>query len=341
MLKSWVSDPEKAEFEAIREPEHMAAVWEDIRKSFPKYFASLVKPRVAEGEDLLEQLKANAAFRVRAPKKPKAPPKPDFSALSNAVTTYEREAEHYREFFDPERLAEFREDDPDAFKTELSKKCPVIRQTLMSPLEDLKEWKYKYKAAKSATLLAAFDHLRALGDGYLADSGAEPEFDRYDDPDDFAMEDFNEETTGVPGVVGGGIKTAVLYHLEPRVFAPRSTSALFGLYFLTEEKTYRLKSKTSEFIMVDDKRPGRDEGWSNRYNMKVSQNYWYPYELFAFYAMKIWRLLRDACAEKGHPLEPAFRFVFVLAFLDHVCRENDAAMKVLKGIDELSSYAHG
>lgn len=341
MLKSWVSDPEKAEFDAIREPKHMAAVWEDVRKAFPRYFASLVAPKVAEGADLLEQLKANEHFRVKTPKKPKSEPKPDFSVLTAAVTEYDDDAEVYREFFDPERLAEFREDDPDAFKTELSKKCPVIRQTLNSRLDDLKEWKFKYKVAKSATLLEAFEHLRGLGDGYLADSGEEADFDRYDDPDDFAMEDFNEETTGVPGVVGGGIKSKVLHEIDARVFAHRGSNALFGLYFLTEEKTYRLKSGTSEFIMVDDKRLGRDEGWNNRYNMKVAQNYWYPYELFAFYAMRIWRLLRDACAEHGYALDPTFRFVYVQAFLDHVCDENAEALKVLKGVDELSEYAHG
>ncbi len=341
MLKSWVSDPAKAEFAAIREPKHMAAVWEDLAKSFPRYFESLVAPKVAQGDDLLAALKTNERFRVKEPKKPKEAPKPDFSALTRAVAEYEPEADQYREFFDVERLAEFRQDDPDAFKTELSKKCPVIRQTLMSPLTDLKEWKIKYRAAKSATLLATFEHLRALADGYLATHGAEADFDGYDDPEDFAMEDFNEETTGVPGVIGGGIKSALVYRLEPRVFAPRSTSALFGLYFLTEEKSYRLRSETSEFIMVDDKRLGRDDGWKNRFNMKVAQNYWYPYELFVFYAMRLWRLLRAACTEKGHALDPAFRFVYVQAFLDHVCQENAEALKVLKGVDELSDFAHG
>jgi hypothetical protein len=334
MLKSWVNDEKKSEFPAIREKAHMAAAWEVLQASFPRYFESFVAPKAASGDDLLEKLKSNERFRVKASKAPKVPPPPDFSLFEEAVENYEAEAQHYRAFFDSEVLEEFREDDPDSFKTELSKKCPVIRYTLNSRLEDLKEWKYKYHATHSKKMLETFGHLLALGEEYESDRGKESKFDKYDSPAAFEMEDFNEEVTGVPGVIGGGIKTAVLHHMNARIFANRSSRALFGLYFMTAKQTFKLRSKTSEFLMIDDKLNGRD------LNIREDHNYWYPYELFAFYALRLFRLLRGASRERGYELDSTFRFVYVQTFLDHVCDENGEDMKVLKGVDELT-YAHG
>ena len=90
------------------------------------------------------------------------------------------------------------------------------------------------------------------------------------------LSDLNDdETYTAYGVIGGGIRSHFLYSLYPHAFPNRSQNAVWSLYFLSGKQDFGL-ADASEFVMIDIKSE----------NMKTQQNYFYPYDLFAFYALK-------------------------------------------------------
>jgi hypothetical protein len=62
----------------------------------------------------------------------------------------------------------------------------------------------------------------------------------------------------------------------------------------------------------------------------VQQNYFYPYELFSYYAYEIYKMLCDKAEEYEVYIDPDYRYVIVDAFLNYVAYENDDTISVLK-----------
>ncbi len=92
--------------------------------------------------------------------------------------------------------------------------------------------------------------------------------------------DLDADDYTVFGVIGGGIKSHFLYKLYPEMFPYRSREAVWALWYLSDKKSFGCK-QDSEFLMIDIK-----EG-------TTQQNYFYPYALFAFYALRIYRKLKS------------------------------------------------
>jgi hypothetical protein len=330
MLKSWTNDDEKSEWRAVEEADHVAAVWTAVEHSMPEYLAKMVAPSAPGGEDILSKLKATGNFKVTSKKAKPVAPIADPSHFDDALKAFEKRSAKYQEFFVTDLLQEFRDDDPDSFKGALSKRCPVIQGGLNAKSEDLKEWKIKFKMTPSSELLTTFENLVTFADEYLESDGDEDEYSQHDAMGDFEFEGFDGEHVGVPGVIGGGIKSEVLYNLHPRLFPLRSKRALCGLYFLTGRSHFGLRSKTSEFLMIDD--TIKNPAW----NMRMDHNYWYSYALFTLYAMRVARALQDAFIEKGLSFEVDHRYVYVDAFFRHVCDCHPEDMKVMGGGDDMS-----
>jgi hypothetical protein len=144
---------------------------------------------------------------------------------------------------------------------------------------------------------------------------------------DLGLTELLDEDYIVYGVIGGGIKSHLLYSLYPNALPNRSQNAVWALYFLTGKKDFGF-SDGSEFLMIDT-----DEDHS-----VTQQNYQYPYDLFAYYALKLYLMLKDACAKKGIKLNAQWRYVYLDAFLNHVVEKHQAEIEVLKGTGE---YAEG
>ena len=119
------------------------------------------------------------------------------------------------------------------------------------------------------------------------------------------------------GVIGGGIKTHMLYKVHPAIFPNRSRSAIWALWYLTNKQTFDCKTD-SEFLMIDLSK-----------NI-VQQNYFYPYQLFAYYAFEIYKMLRDKAAENNAYIDPDYRYVIVDAFLEFIAAEHDDEIAFLK-----------
>ena len=328
MYKSWSLDEDpRQEWDAVCAPEHDAQVTATIASNFQKYFDSWLKPKMPEGEDLLAKL--GGKFKVRSARSPVPAARFDGNILGDAIANYEKMAERYRDFFEAERIQEYRDDDPDAFKTDLSKKCPVIQSIVHSKRDQLTEWRMKYNQTPSAELLATFERLISFSDEYITESGDEEQYAQFTQWEEFDFSGFEEERSGIPGVIGGGIKSIVLYHLHPRVFPERSGTALYGLYFLTGGSHFRLRSKTSEFLMIDDRQGGADT------NMKMDHNYWYSYRLFTSHVKELALRISAACEEVGLPFDVDYRYVYVASFLEHVCEQHPEDVATMRGGDEM------
>ena len=132
---------------------------------------------------------------------------------------------------------------------------------------------------------------------------------------DMSLLDTDEYTAF--GVIGGGIKTHMLYKVHPAVFPNRSRSAIWALWFLSGKGTFGCRTD-SEFLMIDiDK-------------TITQQNYFYPYQLFAYYAFEIYKMLRDKAADYKVYIDTNYRYVIVDAFLEYIAMEHESEINLLK-----------
>jgi hypothetical protein len=224
-------------------------------------------------------------------------------AFAKAIEEYEKEREAYRDFLDLEALEEY-EDDPNAFKSMARRQCPIVRRCLMSQDEAMKAYKRAFYDVSGRALLSPIRHIAEFGAEYMAS---------FDDelheatmiPADLELGPLDTDPFGCPGVIGYGIQSTLLYALYARGFAHRSQNATWSLYFLSGRKDFGL-ADGSEFLIV------RGEG------AVCEQNFVYPPDLFAFYSLKLYLMLRDAFQEKGYSMDPAYRYVYLSTFSDHV-----------------------
>lgn len=219
------------------------------------------------------------------------------------IQKYEKEQEGYREYLSLEALDEF-EYDPGAFKAHTAKRCTIIRNCLWSQDEVMREYKKNFGMVTGRQLLDTVRNIAEFGISYVAsfDNQAHENAATYGD---LGLEPLNESQYGCLGVIGYGIQSSLLYGVYARNFAHRSQDAVWSLYFLSGRKEFGLKDG-SEFLMV---RP--NEG-------TCEQNFFYPAELFGFYALRVLLMLKSSCQDLGRPLEDRYRYVYLSRFCDHV-----------------------
>jgi hypothetical protein len=223
--------------------------------------------------------------------------------FSKHIQGHEKEQDAYSEYLDPEALEEY-EYDPNAFKSYTRKRCPIIRRCLNSPDEVMKAYRKSFNQVTGRQLLDAVRNIAEFGISYVANFDDESHEDAAT-YSDLGLEPLNESKYGCPGVIGYGIQSSLLYGLHPRNFAHRSQDAVWSLYFLSGRKDFGLEDGP-EFLMV---RP--DEG-------TCEQNFFYPAELFGFYALSVFVMLELACEDLGIKFENRYRYIYLSRFCNHV-----------------------
>jgi hypothetical protein len=318
VLRSIVKD-DANEFETIREKGHVAKVYAAIHERFDEYYDSWV----AKSDTSLSLEGLSQKFRVKSTKRDdKATLR---SICDNALAECKKKKSKYEEFFDRDALQEYQDDDPSLFKTNLSKKCPVVHRCVYSPRPEMAEWQMKFKDTSSQELLDIFVNLVTFADDYVENCNLK-KFCEYDDFKKFKFEPLEEdENYIVQGVVGMGIKSEVLYHLYPHVFPKRGRLDVYGLYFLSGMECFGLQGNNSEFLMINDLYEAHTK------NYKMDHNYWYPYSLFSLYAIRLTRLISQKAASAGVSLDYDHRFVYVASFFKHVCESNRESMQIMLG----------
>lgn len=241
------------------------------------------------------------------------------SVFKERIKDYQKEQEAYRDYLDFLALEEF-DHDVNAFKSHTRKKCPIIRRCLMSQDEVMKDYKISFNNVTGRQLLDAVKNISRFGRLYQRGFNDETH-EAAASPDDLGLEPLNQPEYGCGGVIGYGIQSSLLYGAHPRTFAHRSQNAVWALYFLSGRQEFGLQDG-SEFLMADSK------------SGTCEQNYFYPAQLFGFYALHVFRLLKAACKESDITLYDSYRYIYLSVFCDHVANRHREHINVFKRSSE-------
>lgn len=315
----YTSHDEKALEYKCYEFDHVAEVLATIRSSFDAYYEGFIQSEAGKtvtDEDFLHRAET---LGVKDPKmRNAANHKARFlRIIKESLGDFEKDRPKYLAIFDKEALEEY-QDDPSYFKSKvLRNECPIIHKTLNSKkTKELEKYQYRFRIADASELLNVVTNLHDFAVDYVSgyDEESYDEIDCYEDLDCGLLD---TEDYSVFGVLGGGTKTHMLYKVYPAVFPNRSRNAIWALWYLTEKKTFGCVMD-SEFLMIDT------------HNSTTQQNYFYPYELFAYYAHQVFQLLKAKANACGVHLDPDYRYVIVDAFFDYVAKRHEPEISFLK-----------
>jgi len=311
---------EQDEYSLIRRPDHIARVWEKIEAALPRYWNSFIARQAAR--------RPAAQLAEHFGSAPAAPANATVltESFASAIQSYEKAAAKYRDFFTPETMEEYA-DDPNTFKRNLAKDVPVIAGTLNQRRPEMREWQQSFRGAKGRDLLEVFSNVLDFTEDW-AKRHPEGAYAALDDVDEFELDPLdNDETMTLTNVIGMGIKSIALYHLDASRLPQRARSDLYGLYFLSGMDVFGLPSGSSEFLMINDREPASNG------SLIMEHNFWYPYSLFSLYALRLYRWMDGQMRAAGGGLDPHVRYVFVAHFLNEVCSEHVEHMKVMRAHD--------
>ena len=311
MIRS--TNQEMGEYDLIREPAHVARVWKEIEAALPAYWEKFV---------------ASETNVAKEAKKRKPAPK-DLSegavltrVFDEAVASFEKTATEYRKYFSAAAFEEYH-DNPAAFKQTLSRDVPVIANTLRQRHAELKEWQMHFRKAKANDLLQVFANVFDFIADWLKDHPV-TSYAVIDDAENFNLDSLDDdETMRMENVIGMGVKSVVLHHMDPERLPRRGQFALYGLFFLSGKQHFDLPTKSSEFLMINDVNPVGD-------CFIMDQNYWYPYGLFSLYALRIFRWIESRAAKTGFTVDKSVRYVYVDRFFESVCNEHADDRKTMR-----------
>jgi len=221
------------------------------------------------------------------------------------IMAHEKALPLYRRYLDLEYLRNYT-GDTQTFKNFTKDYCPVIWACLRSPDDKMNKYKASFYAMKGDRLLNTVKNIAEFGENYVRAFDGD-EHESSSSYQDLNLNDLNSGEYGCGGVIGYGVQSALLYGRYQQAFAHRSQNAVWSLYFLTKGRKFGLYD-CSEFMRVQ---PDQST---------CAQNYFYPAELFGFYALHLYLLLKQACAGSGIPLAPQYRYVYLSAFTDYIAQ---------------------
>lgn len=270
------------------EEKHIQAVVKEIKRHFDGYFD--------------DYLKDNTSFVKK---------------IAAAIENFESDQEAYKKIFDLELLDEYK-DDLETFKVKVLKnECPIIRKTYNNrSLEELKKYRYDFDTANANYLNNVVLNLCQFGEDYKAKYNPDT-YDSIVDYKELGMETLDTDEYTAYKVIGGGIKTHMLFKVHPGLFSNKSRSSVWAFWYLSGKKTFGCHTD-SEFLMIDTE------------NNTTQQNYYYPYGLFHYYAFEIYKLLKAKAESLGAYINPDYRYVVVDAFLQFIADTHKADIDVLQ-----------
>ncbi len=301
------------------EDSHVEKVLVEIKGHFDEYFEKFIETGAGNKVSMADFEKLQKKFGVDPAKvnNKKAVTGNYITIIKEAIDDFEKDRESYEKIFDEELLDDY-DEDADVFKSKvLRNECPIIRKTLANKkAKELDKYRAAFGTADADDLLAVVYNLCVFGNEYASEYNS----DTYEDVKtykDLGVELLDTDEYTYYGVIGGGIKTHMLFKIYPGLFPNRSRNAIWALWYLTGKQTFGCKTD-SEFLMID-------------VNKSITQqNYFYPYQLFAYYAFEIYKMLRDKAEEMGAYIDTEYRYVIVDKFLDFVADEHEEEISFLK-----------
>lgn len=295
------------------ELEHIEKVISIIESNFLDYFDDFIKLEAGHAVSSVEIEKAAKKIGVQdVKKKEKSNLEVSFKQIiAQAIEEFEKDREKYQAIFDQDALKEY-DDDPQYFKsTVLKKECPVIHSTIFNKqAKVLDKYRRDFKISDPKELLIVVTNLCEYAQWYNNEFYDSDGYDLIETYHELELEDLDTENYSVYGVIGGGIKSHMLYKIFPSLFPNRSRSAIWALWYLTGKSKFDCEYD-SEFLMIDVEKS------------ITQQNYFYPYELFGFYAYRIFQLLNQKATDNNVYLDPQYRYIYVDAFLTFVAKQHE------------------
>jgi len=257
---------------------HIKEVLDEVNKNFPRFFNGFCKR------------KHNA--KVVLTKK-----------FEQAIKNYESEQKCYQNFFDLDGLEEYK-DNPNGFKSDLANKIPIMRRSLQSTARDMKRFQSNYWKKAGIELLDVTTNIVKFGDKYM-NAFDDKKHEKIKSIKELGLTKLSEEKYISHLVIGGGIKSCFLFSLYSNAFANRSQNALWSMWYLVNKNKFGFQDD-SEFLMIHP-----EEG-------RTHQNYHYPYDLFCYYALKIYFLLKEACNKEGVTFKNKHRYIYLDTFFNYI-----------------------
>ena len=311
--------PEKIE-EISYEPEHIEKVVTEIQNNFKRYFDEYIESENGNSPDELDVFLLAEKFKISNKIiKKKVNKKENLSRIiGEAISHFEKDRNKYIDLLDIETLEEY-ETDTSYFKdTILRNQCPIIQHTLQNKkAKELDKYRYEFNVADPSNLLETIKNITLFSDEYRITESKSIDFNNIENINDLKVSELEKENYTVFGVIGGGIKSHFLFKKYPDLFAYRSREAVWALWYLTSKKKFGCK-QDSEFLMINTK------------DNTTQQNYFYPYDLFSFYAVKILEQLKKEYFKIGVNFDEKYRFVIVDSFLSFVAQKHISEINDLK-----------
>ncbi|HWV73458.1 MAG TPA: hypothetical protein VN040_17175 [Pseudosphingobacterium sp.] len=302
------------------EMSHISKVFEKVKSNILDYFQRYIDTDggwAVTDDDISKLAKAFGSTAV-----PKAKPKNYKGTLTDlikkAIKDFESDRQIYLEIFNEEALDEY-SSDVGAFKnTVLRNEVPIIRKTLQNKLaKELDKYRIAFKDAQPGKLFNVSKKLVEIANEWERNWYDSAKFESIGDIDDLDYYDLDGEECNAFGVIGGGIKSTFIYKLFPFMFPVRSREAVYALWYLSNKETFGCR-EDSEFLMIDLEKN------------TTQQNYYYPYGIFAYYALQIYNELKRLFAKHDVDLPTEYRFVIVEDFLSFVARCHQDEIDFLK-----------
>lgn len=306
--------------ELCYEQEHIDKVWEEIKQSISMYFQQYIDTEGGHtiDENEVEKLAARFGSSAKPKRKNKDTKKILERLLKEAVADFEKERKIYQDILNLEALDEYKHDVNSFKNTVLKNQIPIIRKTLQNKqAKELDKFRVAFNNAQPGHLFEVTSNIIKLANEWKNEWYDGKEFEQIATCDELNYFELDDENYTAFGVIGGGIKSTFIFKLFPEMFPSRSREAVWSLYYLSNKKRFGCK-EDSQFLMINT-----DEG-------TTQQNYFYPYGLFAFYALRVFNKLKELFALQGISLPIEYRFAVVDDFLSFVSRSHQDEINLLK-----------
>lgn len=316
MIHSLIDTPTgEKEFELLRDQEHLDKVWLIMQPKVEEYVDGYLEG-VSHYQDMPSIQDSFSAF------------------LNAMIKKNDKLHEKYLDMFDIDLMEEEYSEDTQGFKDVILKKeCDVIRKTLQSKSESLNEWKKKFFGCKSQKLYDTFYNMMCFAQDYCEDMDEEA-MAELDSIDDCALRDMEEDACYKSGVLGFGIVSNILNHMYPRVFPGNYKAGVYSLFFLSGAgKGIDMPSGSSEFCMV------KDDFYSKTGTIETEHNYYFPYENFCVYTLRIYRIMDEKIQARFHKEFPVdYRFLLTNDFYEYVTSVHKSDITTLTGNDDMLKF---
>lgn len=310
--------------------EHIEKVLVELDKNMGTFYDKFIETEnnSVVTNDKLNELANAFGTTVKSKPKPKDNKKTIEKLLKESDIDFEKERDKYIELLNLEAMEEYKDDLPSFKNTVLKKDCPIIRKTLKNlTAKELDKYRQAFHQSQPGDLYDVLSNILNLAYKTNSNWYKSTIFDEDVDVENLPHKEFDEDGYTAYGVIGGGIKSHFLFKLYPHLFPNRSREAVYALWYLTDKKKFDCK-QDSEFLMI------------NIEKTITQQNYFYPYGLFSFYAIHIYKWLNNQFQSQGIRINMDKRFVPVDSFLSFVARIHQEEIDLLKRQAQEFTHEH-